>query len=80
MEYPFQPNSLYYGDCLEVLVQWPDACVELIYLDPPFNSKTNYNILFGSDRKSGGGEVGLRYSLFRIPGSGIKRPDNAYMS
>ncbi len=55
MEYPFQPNSLYYGDCLEVLAQWPDACVNLIYLDPPFNSKTNYNILFGSDRKSGGG-------------------------
>ena len=40
-----------------MLAQWPDACVELIYLDPPFNSKTNYNILFGSDRKSGGGRT-----------------------
>ena len=75
MEYPFQPNSLYYGDCLEVLSQWPDACVDLIYLDPPFNSKTNYNILFGADRKTGG--VKLRSSPFKTPGSGIKRPSSA---
>ena len=27
--------------------EWPPACVDLIYLDPPFNSKANYNILFG---------------------------------
>ena len=27
--------------------EWPLACVDLIYLDPPFNSKANYNILFG---------------------------------
>ncbi len=55
MEYPFQPNSLYYGDCLEVLTQWPDACVDLIYLDPPFNSKQNYNVLFREDRRQTGG-------------------------
>ncbi len=55
MEYPFQPNSLYYGDCLEVLAQWPDACVNLIYLDPPFNSKQNYNVLFREDRQQSGG-------------------------
>ncbi len=54
MEYPFQPNSLYYGDCLEVLVQWPDTCVDLIYLDPPFNSKQNYNVLFREDRQQSG--------------------------
>ena len=55
MEYPFQPNSLYYGDCLEVLEQWPDACVDLIYLDPPFNSKQNYNVLFRSKTDSNRG-------------------------
>lgn len=42
------PNTLYYGDCLEVMAGWPDACVDLVYLDPPFNSNVNYNILFPS--------------------------------
>ena len=44
----FQPDSLYYGDCLDVMREWPAACVDLCYLDPPFNSKANYNILFGT--------------------------------
>ena len=47
-ELEFVPNSLYYGDCLDVLARWPPACVDLVYLDPPFNSKTNYNVLYGS--------------------------------
>ena len=45
-------GALYYGDCLDWMREWlPDAreSVDLIYLDPPFNSNTNYNILFGSD-------------------------------
>jgi len=38
---------LYYGDNLEVLRKYfPDECVDLVYLDPPFNSKADYNILF----------------------------------
>ncbi|MCY3851966.1 MAG: site-specific DNA-methyltransferase [Gammaproteobacteria bacterium] len=28
--------------------KWPDDCIDLIYLDPPFKSDTNYNILFGT--------------------------------
>ena len=51
----FQPDSLYYGDCLDVLREWPAGCVDLCYLDPPFNSKSNYNILFGRGQDSGGG-------------------------
>jgi site-specific DNA-methyltransferase (adenine-specific) len=44
---PFGSNILYYGDNLEVLRKhFPDECVDLIYLDPPFNSKADYNILF----------------------------------
>ena len=43
-------NTLYYGDCLEVMREWPDACVDLIYLDPPFNSNADYNILFGNQK------------------------------
>ena len=41
-----KPNHLYYGDCLDWMEKWEDNCVDLIYLDPPFNSKTNYNMLF----------------------------------
>jgi site-specific DNA-methyltransferase (adenine-specific) len=40
-------NTLYYGDNLEVLkAHIPDESVDLIYLDPPFNSNRDYNILF----------------------------------
>ena len=45
----FRPDSLYCGDCLDVMRQWPDGCVDLAYLDPPFNSKADYNILFGRE-------------------------------
>ncbi len=44
-------NRLYYGDNLEVLRGFADACVDLVYLDPPFNSNAGYNVLF----KSAGG-------------------------
>lgn len=46
----FQPDSLYYGDCLDVMRQWPAGCVDLCYLDPPFNSDAAYNVLFGRDQ------------------------------
>ena len=40
-------NVLYYGDNLEVLRQHiPDDSVDLIYLDPTFNSNRSYNVLF----------------------------------
>lgn len=47
-------NTLFYGDNLEVLrgrdadgrPLVPDESVDLIYLDPPFNSAANYNVLF----------------------------------
>ena len=39
-------NMLYYGDNLEVLRKYiPDESVDLIYLDPPFNSQADHNIL-----------------------------------
>ncbi len=41
------PNTLYYGDNLEVLRRYvQDESVDLIYLDPPFNSNADYNVLF----------------------------------
>jgi site-specific DNA-methyltransferase (adenine-specific) len=40
-------NKLYFGDNLQVLRDHvPDESVDLIYLDPPFNSKATYNVLF----------------------------------
>ena len=40
-------NKLYFGDNLDILrEQVADESVDLIYLDPPFNSNANYNILF----------------------------------
>jgi site-specific DNA-methyltransferase (adenine-specific) len=42
-----KPNHLYYGDNLVVLREHiVDESVDLIYLDPPFNSQANYNVLF----------------------------------
>jgi DNA modification methylase len=40
-------NSLYYGDNLDVLRRYiKDESVDLVYLDPPFNSNQDYNVLF----------------------------------
>ncbi len=48
-------NRLYYGDNLEILRNreyFPDECVDLIYLDPPFNSNRDHNVLFKSESGS----------------------------
>ncbi len=40
-------NTLYYGDNLKILREYiKDETVDLCYLDPPFNSNRNYNVLF----------------------------------
>lgn len=45
-------NQLYYGDNLDVLRRYvKDESVDLVYLDPPFNSNATYNVLFAE--KSG---------------------------
>ena len=42
-------NKLYYGDCLEILQHsLEDESIDLIYIDPPFNSKRDHNVLFES--------------------------------
>ncbi len=41
------PNTLYYGNNLEIMREHiADESVDLIYLDPPFNSQATYNVLF----------------------------------
>jgi site-specific DNA-methyltransferase (adenine-specific) len=49
-----QTNALYFGDNLKVLTErlpdvsyrFPSDSIDLIYLDPPFNSQRNYNLIF----------------------------------
>lgn len=44
---PMDKNQLYYGDNLDVLPKYiKDESVDLIYLDPPFNSNRNYSVIF----------------------------------
>ena len=44
---PYTGSHLFYGDNLEILRNHiPDESVDLVYLDPPFNSQATYNVLF----------------------------------
>jgi DNA modification methylase len=40
-------NRLFFGDCLHVMRMLPSESLDLIYIDPPFFSGRNYNIIFG---------------------------------
>jgi DNA modification methylase len=42
-----EPNRLYFGDCLHVMRMLPSESVDLIYIDPPFFSGKQYNLIFG---------------------------------
>ena len=65
-----EPNTLYYGDNLDVLKRHiQDETVDLIYLDPPFNSKATYNVLFG---EQDGSRAAAQIKAFEIPGSGTR--------
>jgi len=52
-----RPSSLidtrvvYCGDCLDQLRKLPDACIDLIYIDPPFNSNRNYEVFWGETKE-----------------------------
>jgi len=45
--FPNGLNRLFFGDCLHVMRMLPSECIDLIYIDPPFFSGRNYNIIFG---------------------------------
>jgi DNA modification methylase len=55
-------NALYYGDNLGYLREMDRSSVDLVYLDPPFNSKATYNLLFKSPK---GGTVEAQTTAFK---------------
>jgi len=53
---PMQINVLYYGDNLDILRRYlPDTAVDLVYLDPPFNSNRDDNGIFRDESEEGDG-------------------------
>jgi site-specific DNA-methyltransferase (adenine-specific) len=54
MPSPITQNTLFYGDNLPILREYvADGSVDLVYLDPPFNSARSYNVLFKNERGEG---------------------------
>jgi len=55
-------NTLFYGDNLPILREHiPDESIDLVYLDPPFNSNRSYNVLF---KEEGGAEAEAQIAAF----------------
>ncbi len=46
-----EPNRLIWGDNLHVMRQLPSESIDLIYIDPPFFSGRNYNVIFGDQNE-----------------------------
>ena len=46
-----EPSRLIWGDCLHVMRQIPSATIDLIYIDPPFFSGRDYNVIWGDDNE-----------------------------
>jgi DNA modification methylase len=69
-------NVLYFGDNLEILRKYiPDNSIDLIYLDPPFNSKKDYNILF---KENGGVESEAQIKAFTDTWHWTQIAENTY--
>jgi 16S rRNA G966 N2-methylase RsmD len=65
-------NTLFYGDNLAILREHiEDESVDLVYLDPPFNSNANYNLLF---KAPDGIRARRRSRLLATAGIGTSRP------
>ena len=65
-------NTLFYGDNLVILRdEIADESVDLVYLDPPFNSNATYNVLF---RAPTGEQSQAQFEALATPGTGILPP------
>jgi DNA modification methylase len=69
-----EARTLYCADNLQQLVDFPSECVDLIYLDPPFFSNRNYEVIWGDeaevrsfeDRWEGGVQVYINWMKDRL--------------
>src|SRR5438270_6821995 len=69
-----ETGVLYCDDNLERLPEFPDECVDLIYLDPPFFSNRHYEVIWGDeaevrsfeDRWEGGVQVYVNWMQERM--------------
>ena len=69
------PNLLAYGDNLDVLRRHiASEAVDLVYLDPPFNSNASYNILFADRGTAAAAQVQAFADTVRIRGVDVPTP------
>jgi site-specific DNA-methyltransferase (adenine-specific) len=76
MQQGITTNTLFYGDNLSILREYiPDESVDLVYLDPPFNSNRNYNVLF---KDESGREAEAQIEAFEDTWHWGPGPERAY--
>jgi site-specific DNA-methyltransferase (adenine-specific) len=69
-------NKLYFGDNLKILRDYvEDGSVDLIYLDPPFNSSATYNVLF---KEKSGEESAAQIMAFEDTWQWSNEPEGVY--
>jgi len=69
-------RCIYCGDNLDQLRKLPEACVDLVYIDPPFNSSRNYEIFWGEtkEKRTFGDRHESTKRLHRLHLGGVCRP------
>jgi len=71
-----QKNKLYFGDNLKILRDYvEDASVDLIYLDPPFNSQATYKVFF---KEKSGEESAAQITAFEDTWQWGLEPEGVY--
>jgi site-specific DNA-methyltransferase (adenine-specific) len=69
-------STPFYGDNLALMREYiPDESVDLVYLDPPFNSNRNYNVLF---KDQSGKEAEVQIEAFEDTWHWSRAPEETY--
>ena len=76
----YQPDAAYYGDCEEIIQAWKEqgvqGIIDLIYLDPPFNSNRNYGHPTAKAKKSETGSMDAFSDMWTYDDKAIQRVQN----
>ena len=76
----YKPNAAYYGDCEEIIQAWKEqgvqGIIDLIYLDPPFNSNRNYGHPTAKAKKSETGSMDAFSDMWTYDDKAIQRVQN----